>query len=169
MKKQLMIILTTAFMLFVNAGVTGNDSADDGTRQWTAAATFNKIVINDGVNMVLTEDASQTISIAGKTKFTAAVKLEIKDGVLHISCSKGSASKRVLVYVPVQQLQRITVKGDSEITTFGILQSANIHVRIEGDCYVDIVTRGHITVDHDNKHGFDYIKKEKIELTDRVH
>lgn len=156
-----MIMIST---LFVCTAVSGNDSVRTSIR--TVQAPFHKIIIRDDVNVLLLEDPSGEISMEGNSKWIASLRFEVKDGVLDVSCTK-RGKKRLTVFIPVQQLKEVVVKGTSRVASIGVLNSARIHVQIEGDCLVNIVNWGRITVDHDRDHEFEYVRKQRIDIPGR--
>jgi hypothetical protein len=91
------------------------------------------------------------------------VKLEIKDGVLKISSSRPSRIKQAVVYIPVQQLESIIVKGYSDVRSLGMLNSQKLKISIEGECLVNIVNRGQVIVNNGPSYAFDCVKT-KISL-----
>lgn len=157
------MIMTMITMLFACTTAIGNDSIQNTIRLRTVNAHFSKIVIRDDVNVVLIEDPSGEISMEGQAKWSEFLRFEVINGVLDVSCKK-KGKKKLTVFIPVQKLEEIIVKGRSKVGSIGILNSARLHVRIEGDCLVNVVNWGTITVDNDPDHEFEYIKKQRIDI-----
>lgn len=163
MKKTfLMIVAFVATM----ASAFANDGglSDYKVRNWTATQEFKSISVSGDVSIVLMEENSSVLSVQGKQKFVDAVKMEVKNGVLHISGKRGPWKNKTAVYIPVQNLKLLTVKGNSEVVSMGLLNSKSLHVRIEGTCKVSVKNRGLVTVDNDDYHTFSYDKNEKIKV-----
>ena len=163
MKKTFLMIV--AFVTTM-ASALANDGglSDYKIRNWTATQEFKSISVSGDVSIVLMEETSSVLSVQGKQKFVDAVKMEIKNGVLHVSGKRGPWKNKTVVYIPVQHLKLLTVKGNSEVVSMGLLNSPSLHVRIEGSCTVSVKNRGLVTVDNDDYHTFSFDKNEKIKV-----
>jgi hypothetical protein len=164
MKQQSATIIIAAVLSFFNAAAAPEKPVKTNTVQVTVNGSFNRIVVRDNVDVVLVETNSPTISIKGKAKQCQDVLLEVKDGVLTVSSRRPAIMKQAVVYVPVQQVEQITVKGYSDVSSAGALHSAKLHIQIEGECRVNVVNSGLVTVSNGPDHGFDYEKQQKINL-----
>ena len=164
MKKQFVSIILIAVLSYLPAAAAPVTPAKDNTVQVALAAPFHRMVVCNNVNVVLVDVASQQASIKGKAKWREAVKLEVKDGVLTVSSSRSSSMKQATVYIPVQQLEGITVKGYSDIESKGTLHSQKLNIHIEGDCRVSVLNDGLVTVSNGPLHDFEYEVKKKISL-----
>lgn len=165
MKKQFVSIVLIAVLSYLPAAAAPvTPTNKDNTVQVVLAASFHRMVVCNNVNVVLVEEASQQVSVKGKAKWCEAVKLEVKDGVLTVSSSRSSSMKQATVYIPVQQLESITVKGYSDIESKGALHSHTLNIYIEGDCRVSVLNDGLVTVSNGPLHDFEYEVKKKISL-----
>ncbi len=168
MKKQFTMIMTIVSMFFVQTGAKGNDHVDrDPPRVRIVPGTFSRIVVDNGIKLLLEESASQQVKIEGPPRYADAVKMEVRGGVLYVSAAR-PCNQRALVYLPVQQLEQVTLRRHAEVSTIGVLNSANIKIMVEGDCRADIVTWGKIIVEHDDEHDVDFLKKERIEIKGNI-
>ncbi len=107
---------------------------------------FTNIVVNDGIDLVLTENTQDKIWFEGKSKHIDKLKWEIKDGTLYLASKNGSLKDRVKVNVYVQQLTNIRVNGDSWVKSSGYLTSPSLDVMINGEALVDISNVGKISI-----------------------
>jgi len=110
------------------------------------SSSFSKIVVNDGIDLVLTENTQDMIWFDGKSKHLDKVKWEIKEGTLYLSSKGGSLKDKVKVNVFVQNLNNIEVNGDSWVRSSGYLSSPKLDVLINGEALVDISNAGKISV-----------------------
>ena len=164
MKQQSATIIIATVLSFFNATAAPEKPVKDNTVKVSVTASFNRIVVRDNVDVVLVEMPSQDVSIKGKARQCEDVKLEVKEGVLTIASRRPSAMKQAVVYVPVQQIESITVKGYSNVTSAGSLRSARLHIKIEGECRVNVINSGPVTVSNGPDHGYDYELQQKINL-----
>lgn len=158
MKKIFLMIIAIAFA--TGAAIANGGSPDYKVRNWTATQKFNSIVVSGDISIVLMEDDASVVSVQGKEKLVDQACMEIKDGVLYVRGKKGPWRNKTVVYIPVQQLRKITVTGASEIASMGVLNSDRLHIRIEGSCKVSVKNKGIVTVDNDADYEFSYDKYE---------
>ncbi len=158
-----------SFFLMVALVATAISSiANDNThsasvsRNWTADESFTSISAKGNVEVVLVAADSKTISLSGNEKQVQSVHLNIENGELKIIGARGCSEKtRTIVYVPVQQLHKVTLKGGSNLSSRGRITSAKLHIRIEGVSKVNVKNIGDIVIDSDDRHQFNYEKSEK--------
>ena len=143
------------------AGMPGKN--EPGTRTWTATSAYSVIAISNDVNVVLVQNASNTITIEGEKEALEYVKLEVSKGVLRIS-SKKPVKGKVMVSVPVQHLQKVIVRGASQIFSMGIIKTEHLDLRIEGACKVDIKTTGTINVENDDQHDYEVVRSRSVQI-----
>lgn len=155
-------IVLVAIMLStsLSAAATHKDSADNKIRTWQATQEFHSVTVSDNVNIILAENLSTTISIQGKEKLVNAIKLEVKNGVLHVSSNRSPLKNKAVVYIPVRLLNSLTVNGASEVYSMGHLQSANLHIKLDGPVKMSVKSTGTITIDHEQEWEITYMKSK---------
>ena len=159
-KSAALFIATMAICISSFAGAGNNES---GSRTWTATSHYNTIAISNDINVVLVQGVSNTITIEGEKESLDQVNLEVTKGVLKIS-SKKRVKDKVLVSVPVRHLQKLIVRGASQIFSMGIIQTEQLNLRIEGACKVDIKTTGTINVENDDQHGYEVVRSRSVQI-----
>jgi hypothetical protein len=162
MKKNFFLVVALVASTITSIANDNNRSAA-ASRNWTVDETFTAISAKGNVEVVLVATDSKTISLSGKDeKLVEAVHLKVEDGVLKITGGKGCSEKnRTIVYVPVQALHKVTLKGGSNLSSRGRIAAAKLHIRIEGVSRVNVKNIGDIIIDSDEKHQFNYEKSEK--------
>ena len=163
MNKQL-LLLAVCIIAAISAGASGRN--DTKIRNWQMPATFTSITVSNNIDIILAESGSQQISIEGRSRFVDAVKLEVVDGELRISGCKSGMCGKVRLYIPVSQLQKLTVRGTSEVNTMGILNSPRLLVNIEGHCLVNVKTKGKVVIKNEYGYEIDYVKNNQIAIKD---
>lgn len=90
------------------------------TSETRSAGVFDKIILNDNVNLVLSQGSSPSIYVKGGENVLKKVKTDISDGVLNIenqnSCNwVRSFDKEITVYVNLELLHEIEYRGSGDI------------------------------------------------------
>jgi hypothetical protein len=119
-------------------------NAEIVTREVQLKAQFSTLEVSHDIDVVLTESTDATIRIAGEEKFANAVLLDQKNGGVRILSKKGSMRKRVTVYVPVQNLRNLIIKGASYVRSNGILASNKLQVTLSGASKVELNNIGEL-------------------------
>jgi hypothetical protein len=147
MKKKLIIPL--ALLLTISLTAAAQKEAPSKSYSATLVSyqdPFTKIVVNDGIELVLTENSQDKIWFDGKAKHLDKIKWEVKNGTLYLAGKSGSLKDKVRVNVCVQQLRNIEVNGDSWVHSSGYLTSPVLDVLVNGEAMVDISNVGKISV-----------------------
>ena len=147
MKNKLFIPLA----LLLAVSLTATAQKESASKLYAATpisyhSSFSKIVLNDGIDLVLIENSQDKIWFDGKSKHVDKLKWEIKNGTLYLSSKTGSLNEKVQVNVYVQDLQTVEVNGDSRVRSSGYLSSPALDVHINGEALVDISNLGKILV-----------------------
>lgn len=158
--KQLIIIAVS--LLCFNL-VAGAGSIDNCKYRYIIKAkhSFASIVINNDIDVVLTECSDAEIYVAGDRKDIATVSYFVKKGILYIQ-SKGSSLKgKVTVHVPVSHLQLVEINGNSTLTSNGTLNSRLLKVVVNGEAKFDIKSFGKILVEADESIDVNFEEQNK--------
>lgn len=132
------------FILFMCLFTASAANAETVTREIQLKAQFSTLEVSHDIDVVLTESTDATIRIAGEEKFANAVLLDQKNGEVRILSKKGSMRKRVTVYVPVQNLRNLIIKGASYVRSNGILASHKLQVTLSGASKVELNNIGEL-------------------------
>jgi len=139
-----LIIMKYLFILFMGLFTASAANAEIVTREVQLKAQFSTLEVSHDIDVVLTESTDATIRIAGEEKFANAVLLDQKNGEVRILSKKGSMRKRVTVYVPVQNLRNLIIKGASYVRSNGILASNKLQVTLSGASKVELNNIGEL-------------------------
>lgn len=147
MKKSLFISLALLATVSLTAAAQKQAPAKTYTTTLVSYGTpFTKIVVNDGIELVLTENSQDKIWFDGKAKHLDKLTWEIKDGTLYLAGKNGSLKGKARVVVCVKKLRNIEVNGDSWVHSSGYLSSPLLDVLVNGEAMVDISNAGKISV-----------------------
>lgn len=154
MKKLFIIALgliatgTTAMAEPANPCISAPDSysrpADCITR-----GSYHTIRVEDGIDIVLTESDLAGITVMATDKVKKDVRIKIVNGELKISSSRKSLKNKAIVYVPVSNLKRLVIDGDSHVTSSGVLNSRTLNVLIIGEARFEIRNNGDVVMESD--------------------
>ena len=160
MKKQFFLI-ASLLVIAISSFASGKPSVTKSSRSWSVDQPFGSISAKGNIEVVLVHDDSKTISIEGTDKYVNATNIEVDNGVLKITGAKGSANYRTIVYVPVRDINKVTLKGGADLSSKGRLESKKLFIRIEGVSKVNVKNIGEIIIDSDDLHQFYYEKSER--------
>lgn len=108
------------------------------------ASYFNKIVLNDNVNLVLTQSDDYGISVRGGKNLLKKISTDINDGVLNIennnSCNwMRNFDREITVYANVELLNTIDYRGSGDLSSTNALVSDSLLLNVwEGAGKVDL-------------------------------
>ena len=103
--------------------------------------------VYNNVEVILTDDSTEGIQIAGEKQDVENVHLKISNGVLTITSTSGELSKdKVAVFIPSKNLGRVYIHGSSIISSMDILSNKMLDVTINGEGVSQIKTTGGLNV-----------------------
>lgn len=137
------------FILLAGLFTASATNAETVTREVQLKAQFSTLEVSHDIDVVLTESTDATIRIAGEEKFANAILLDQKNGQVRILSKKGSMRKRVTVYVPVQNLRNLIIKGASYVRSNGNLSSSKLQVTLSGASKVELNNIGRVVFEAD--------------------
>jgi putative autotransporter adhesin-like protein len=159
MKKHFLMI--AALVVVAVTAIAAGEAPKTTTRNWSVEQDFKSIAVKGNVEVVLVTADSKTISIEGCEKFVNAVYLQVENGVLVVNGAKGTAKNRTTVFVPVRDLEKVTLRGGSHLSSKGRIASKKLHIRIEGYSTVNVKNLGEVVIDSDDMYQFNYEKVER--------
>lgn len=126
-KKSLLNYLLIVFSIFFSSCEKGDPTdcfknTGENITETRSASYFNKIVLEDNVNLVLTQSDNYSISVRGGKNVLKKVKTDIKDQTLRIqnnnSCNWMRSFKReITVYANIDSLNHIEYRGSGDISS----------------------------------------------------
>jgi hypothetical protein len=147
MKK--IIILTAAFFISVGFSAFAGESKKNavGTAKIFYQSSFSKIVVEDDIDIHLSESTDRLIEVTGDKIDIKQVEWKIREGVLYIKSKNGSLKNKVQVSISVSQIRDLLVRGDSDVRSDGALNSEKLQVVVDGEGYIAIQNTGIITIE----------------------
>ena len=120
---------------------------------------IRNISVADGVDVILLQGREEHQSVKLPDESLGLVKITLSRGNLQLAKKNKFSKERVLVYVEVYALQSITLKGNSFITSRGILDLDNLQVNLDGEARLAIRSRGKLKINAPN--DYQLVQEEK--------
>ena len=145
--KKLFILAVSLIALTANT-IAGTDNKIIST-VLAKGVVYEMIVVNNDIDVVLTESPVNEIMVTGEEESVSLVKHHVKRGVLTISSKMGSLKGKATVYISVSGLRKLEVNGKSKIVSQGSLNSKNLKVIVNGEAKFDLKNNGQIIFESD--------------------
>jgi len=101
-------------------------SAGSGTVEARTLPPFDQILLNDKINLILTQDSVQSISVSGGKNLLTKIETTVLDSVLTIKNANGcnwlrDPDYQINVYISSNRLQKISYYGAGNISSTNTL------------------------------------------------
>ena len=146
MKKLTVIFSIIALALTTQSFANSTSVEAYRSVQVTRTQAFNKIVVEDDIDLVIYENKTENMQFDGNKTDIAKVEWKIRNGVLYIRSKQGSLRNKVLVTLDVTNLTKIEIVGNSNVRSLGALNSPLLQVYISGESHLSIRNQGGIDV-----------------------
>ncbi len=114
---------------------------------------ISSIVATDKIDVVLIQDSPDNVKVKATGAVIDKLKVSFSEGRLFLDAAQNTRDdERLIVYVWVNNLENLTLKGDSFAISQGILQSNNLHVSIASQATVSIKSKGKVWFDAPTNH-----------------
>jgi Putative auto-transporter adhesin, head GIN domain len=150
LESQNLIIMKQLFMLFIGVVTMSTFAkAETVTREVDLTSSVYSIEVSNDINVVLTQSKEAKLRITGDEKDSKAVLFDQKNGRVRLLSKKGSLKNKVTVYVPVQDLRKLVINGQSYVRSNGVIASKSLRVVVAGEAKVEINNLGDIAFEAD--------------------
>ncbi len=168
MKKVFLISATVLFAFVFSASAQKEPTKQSYAQPISYNSSFNKIVVEDGIDLVLTEGTSKELGVKGSRRNTEKMEYRIEDGTLYLGSRAGSLKNYVRVEIPVQNLRQLTINGDSWVKSKGNLNSVSLKIFVNGEAMVNVTNLGQISIQNSKDIELDIRKSSSGVLFERV-
>lgn len=152
------IIMAVSLLTLSAAGVAA-PASKNYSAVITSGTVYDVIVVNNDIDVVLTESPVAEIRITGEEKDVNLVKHQVKKGMLIIGSKMGSLKGKATVYVSVSSLKKLEINGKSFVTSNGALKSSKLMVVVNGEAKFDLRNYGDILFETDEDIDIHFEKK----------
>jgi hypothetical protein len=150
MKKIFAMAAAILFTAGISAFASGSNPGQVPVKQFDYQLSFDRVVIEDDIDLVLEENTNKFLTVNGNDKDIEKLDWQIKKGVLYLKSKKGSLKNKISVRVTVSQLKEIFINDESSVRSTGNLASPKLSVTIKGDGFASIKNLGPIHVSNDS-------------------
>jgi hypothetical protein len=114
---------------------------------------FTSLVVDDNLNVVLTEGTSPDILVEGDAKSLVAREV---DGSLLLSFQKTYSANQTTVYVPASLLSKVYLNGTGTLRSATTLQNRQLKIILTDEARVHVKSTGNVSVETWNE--IDFVK-----------
>ena len=118
---------------------------------------FQQLEIWGNVEIVLTPEMSDSITIEGTTVDINLVGIKLKHGTLSVRAKWVNQSTTTKIIIPAAMLTSVQVYGNAIVSSAGELSAPQLKVFLDGEAQVKIKSRGKVNVEASD--GY-YLTKE---------
>jgi len=133
MKKLSFLLLSFSFCLAVIA-----QKVNDPNAEVREAKNFHGISLSSAFDVYLSQSNEEAVAVsAAETKHRDRIKVEVKDGILHISFdSKGmswsTGNKKLKAYISFKQIDKLDISGACDVFITGSLKANDLSIKQSG-------------------------------------
>lgn len=136
MKKFLLLLVSAAFVMSVQAQKTINDP----NAEVRNVSGFRAIKVSSAIDLYISQSGSEAVAVsASEEKYRDRIKTEVENGVLKIWFDNGGnwkmwnmGNKKMKAYVSVRELDRLTASGACDVIIDGVLKSNSLSINLSG-------------------------------------
>jgi hypothetical protein len=151
-----------SFVLFLLsfAGHVMANEEKNVSRQVKIQTPFSRLTIRGDVEIVLVNDSSSFVTIEGKVTDVAGVVIKNKNDRLVISSMRQNGGSRVVIRIPFQRYERISMYGNVSLHSMDVLKVDALKVFIDGACKVSLKVEGTVSVRHSDECEIEYYNRK---------
>lgn len=130
----LSIVLLTTSLQSQNWNKGGKISKEDRT-----VSSFTKVSVSGGIDLMISQGNSKTITVEASENAIDNLVTEVKNGQLKIYFDKNMRRvKKAMVFITVNDLEKISASGGSDIESKGKLQFDELSIHSSGGSDVEL-------------------------------
>lgn len=130
------IVLFAALVSIISLSLNAQ-SINDANAEVRNASNFHGIAVSSAFDVYLSQGKEEAVAVSAADKSDRdMIKVEVKDGILHIGLDKGwkwnSGNKKLKAYISFRQIDRLTVSGACDVFISGILKADELTINQSG-------------------------------------
>jgi hypothetical protein len=103
------------------------------------------ITASDNIDLVLIQDSPENVSVKVPDYVLGKLKVSIDEGKLFLAPAKNlKTGERLTVYVWINELESLTLKGNAFATSTRILQNKNLHISVSEDASFSLKSKSKV-------------------------
>lgn len=127
--------------------------------------TFQDIIIDANVVVVLVEDSGNLLRMEGEAGFLKYVQVKEQEGTLKIISPRKGAKVKGYLWVPVKGLKTLRLGNNAIVRSAAVLNSPQLDIELNGSCDIGVVTNGIINLIENEDIEFFYHKNSIRNVT----
>lgn len=137
MKLLYLFVLLSTITFSLNAQNAGT-VINDPNAELRAVAGFHTIMIEDGIDLYLTQSESESVAVSAiKAEHRSKIVTKVVDGVLKIYFNENGVviswrDRKLRAYVSINEIQGIKAFGGSDVIIKGVLQAKKLQIQVSG-------------------------------------
>lgn len=116
------------------------------TRTIVLSEIFQQLEVWGNIEIVLTPEMSDSITIEGTTVDINLVGVKLKRGTLSVRAKWVNQASTTKIIIPAAMLNSVQVYGNAVISSAGELNTPKLKVFLDGEAQVKILSRGQVDV-----------------------
>lgn len=129
-------VLFAALVCLTSLSVNAQ-SINDPNAEVRNARNFHGIAVSNAFDVYLSQGNEEAVAVSASEKSDRdLIKIEVKDGILHIGLDKGwkwnSGNKKLKAYISFKQIDKLTVSGACDVFISGILKANELTINQSG-------------------------------------
>jgi hypothetical protein len=155
MKKKVFLFI---LLITITGSVFSQENLSNSLVKKIPVESFNRLIIKSNVTIMLIEDPSEdSVRIEGSKKFIEKVMIIQAGKQLTVrSKSFKDQKKKGIIYIPVRFLQNMEISAAAKVISYNILQSPVLNILINGDCVIDLMLKGRLSIREAEGYNFSY-------------
>src|SRR5258706_9391795 len=128
--KKIFVLLSG---LLLGAGLYAQ-KINDPNAEVREAKSFHGISVSSAFDVYLSQSDEEAVAVsATETKFRDRIKVEVKDGILHIGYGSdglklGSGNKKIKAYISFKQNDKVSISGACDVFITGTLKADDLSI-----------------------------------------
>jgi len=164
MKQKFMLTATVLALLAITSSAQQSGGHLSLALPLVAEDGIRGITVSDNIDVVLIPDAPENVKVKASADVISKLNVYVVNGNLFLATTKKKEAERLAVYVWVNDLENLTLKGNSLVTSTGILHNANLHISAGKEAKAILKSEGKVWFDHpsnyqvEQRKGYSYIE-----------
>ena len=129
-------IVVTLLGLIFSAAIF-SQQVNDPNAEVREAKNYHGIAVSSAFDVYLSQSNDEAVAVSAASKSDRdMIKVEVKDGILHIGLDKGwkwnSGNKKLKAYISFKQIDKLTVSGACDVFISGTLKADELTINQSG-------------------------------------
>jgi len=114
---------------------------------------IKEITVSNNIDVVLMQDEPENVKVKASSEVISKLKISVTDGRLFLAETKDvKDQERLAVFIWVNDLENLTLKGNSLVTSAGVLRNKNLHISADKDAKVILKSDGKVWFDSPSRY-----------------